>query len=299
MVKQVNLTRARVDSFACPAELKEAFLWDLLQPGFGIRAFSSGKKSYVFRATVNGKTRKGVIGDASGDLNEARNKARRLKTLADRGISPAEDKQQRIEIQKASVLIKKRSSVKLKQVWDDYLKANRSSWGGRHYRDHLAAFQEPGLPCGNGLVLLTKAGPLWVLRDIKLAEIDSDILVQWMGNESKIRPGVAARASRLMFACLNWSNEINEYSGLVDVTKLKTRQLRNAVPKLKPKKDVLERGQLTAWFTEVRKVNNPVIAAFAQCLLITGARRGELVSLKWCDVDFQWDRLTIRDKATT
>jgi integrase len=31
--------------------------------------------------------------------------------------------------------------------------------------------------------------------------------------------------------------------------------------------------------------------------MLTGARRGELLALTWDDVDFQWQRLTIRDKV--
>lgn len=31
--------------------------------------------------------------------------------------------------------------------------------------------------------------------------------------------------------------------------------------------------------------------------MLTGARREELAALKWADVDFQWKRLTIRDKV--
>jgi integrase len=47
----------------------------------------------------------------------------------------------------------------------------------------------------------------------------------------------------------------------------------------------------------VREIGNPVIAAYLQGLLLTGARREELAGLTWADVDFQWKSLTIRDKV--
>ena len=221
MTKRTNLTRARIDNFICPPHSKEAYLWDSLQSGFGIRAYESGKKSYVFRTTVNGKTQKGVIGDSTGDLTEARTEARRLKTLASKGISPAEDKQQRVAAQQATALHRKRGSITLIHVWGEYLKANKASWGHHHYNDHLKAFREPNLPCGNGLTGRTKAGPLWVLRNIKLSEFNSNILVEWMNRESLTRRGVTGRASRLLFACFTWCNETKEYSGLIDVNNLK------------------------------------------------------------------------------
>jgi integrase len=299
MGKKVNITRARIDNFVCPPNLKEVYLWDSLQPGFGIRAFSTGKKSYVIRATVNGKTRRGVIGDASGDINEARIEARRLKTFADKGISPAEAKQQRVKAQKDTSLIVKKGSITLRQVWNEYILANQSNWGEHHYNDHMKAFRQPGLACGNGLTSITKAGPLWALSDSKLSELNSELLVQWMDKESLNRPGVTARASRLLFACLSWCNDIKEYSGIVNISELKSRQYKKTIPKLTPRKDVLEGGQLASWFTEVNKISNTIIASFVQCLLITGARKGELLGLRWSDVDFQWNSLTIRDKATS
>jgi integrase len=59
----------------------------------------------------------------------------------------------------------------------------------------------------------------------------------------------------------------------------------------------LRRAQIKPWFESVQKIRNPVIAAYLQSLLLTGARRNELAALRWHDVDFQWKSLTIRDKV--
>jgi integrase len=77
-----------------------------------------------------------------------------------------------------------------------------------------------------------------------------------------------------------------------------SRTVRDALPKSKAKVgDSLQREQLPAWFAAVRQIGNPVISAYLQCLLITGARREELAGLRWADVDFQWRSLTIHDKV--
>ncbi|MFP3454454.1 tyrosine-type recombinase/integrase, partial [Bacillus sp. SIMBA_154] len=44
-------------------------------------------------------------------------------------------------------------------------------------------------------------------------------------------------------------------------------------------------------------LGNPVIAAYLQALLITGARREEMAALRWTDVDFQWRSLSVADKV--
>lgn len=296
---KVNLTRARVDRFECPQDQSEAYLWDLTQPGLGVRAYPSGKKSYVFRATVNGKTKKATIGAAGGDLEKARTEARRLQSLASEGITPTADKRQRKAKQEAQSRQEQLKRITLSEIWNAYLNANRTSWSERHFIDHQKAMQEPGLPCGRGLKLKTKAGALWPLRDVQISELNSARIAQWLEQEKQQRPGVAALTYRLLFACLNWTQEHPTYSGLVDVASLKTRAVKKAIPKMNARDGVLEKEQLKNWFAEMRKIRNPVISAFVQMLLITGTRRGELEHLKWEDVDFQWHSLTIRDKATT
>jgi integrase len=59
----------------------------------------------------------------------------------------------------------------------------------------------------------------------------------------------------------------------------------------------LQREQLSVWFEAVQKIANPVIAAYLQTLLLTGARPGEVIALRWEDLNTKWKGLTIRDKV--
>ena len=59
---------------------------------------------------------------------------------------------------------------------------------------------------------------------------------------------------------------------------------------------MLQREQLPAWFAAVKQIGNPAISAYVQAMLLTGARPNELVTVRWEDVDFQWNNLTIKDK---
>ena len=47
----------------------------------------------------------------------------------------------------------------------------------------------------------------------------------------------------------------------------------------------------------MRQLQNPVIAAYLQTLLLTGARAGEVLGLRWDDINTKWRGLTIRDKV--
>ena len=63
------------------------------------------------------------------------------------------------------------------------------------------------------------------------------------------------------------------------------------------KQDALLIEQLTVWFAAVRQIGNPVAAVYLQTLLLTGARPGEVLGLRWDDVNTKWKGLTIRDKV--
>ena len=77
----------------------------------------------------------------------------------------------------------------------------------------------------------------------------------------------------------------------------KTKKAREALGRAGVKQDALQRGQLAAWFAAVQQLQNPVIAACLQVMLLTGARPGEVLALRWEDVNTQWKGISIRDKV--
>ncbi len=296
---KVSFTAGRVAGFKCPEGKKDAFLWDEKQPGLGLRAFASGKKTYIYQVWVNGKTHRAVIGPVETfDIEQARAEAKKLDALASQNISPAKVKREKAAAELAEEKEVKRGSVTFGTIWAEYVEANKSDWGQKHYRDHINFVQEPGLTCDRGR-RVTKAGCLYPLVSVKLGELTAAVIKRWLDNENKTRPGVAAQSYRLLFACLSWCNEQPDYAGLVDVVALKSKAVKKTVTKLKPRDDVLQREQLPSFFAELLKIPNPVIAAYLQTLLLTGARRNELMGLQWSDVDFKWQSMTIRDKGTS
>lgn len=297
---RINFTADAVRKFTCPDDKAEAYLWDIKTPGLGIRAKASGNRAYIFQGTVNGKTRRSRIGAVSDyDIDQARTEAKRLGVLASQNISPAKVKREKVAAELAEEQEVKRGQVTFGKIWTDYIAVNKNDWGEKHYKDHLKAVQEPGLPWARGKGKVTKAGCLYPLINVKLGDLTAIAIKAWLDNENKTRPGVAAQSYRLLFACLSWCAEQPDYIGLIDVMALKSKAVKKTVTKLKPREDLLQREQLPAFFNEVTKISNPVIAAYIQTLLLTGARRNELLGLQWSDVDFKWNSLTIRDKATS
>ena len=305
---RVRLTAGRVDAFTCPAGKSQAFLWDTEAPALALRVTPTGRKTYVFESRLNGATLRLSIGTAADwPLEKARGEAQRLKVLVDSGTDPRELERQQQAAQAAEraaavakVKADKVAAVTVGEVWADYLEKRRPFWGDLHYRDHIDKAKAGGLPSGRrgGGKQLTKPGPLAALMPLALKDLDQATIERWAANEGKTRPSSARLAWRLLTVFLTWCAEQPEYANLLpDKNPAKTKKAREALGKAGTKSDVLQREQLAAWFTAVQQIQNPVIAACLQMMLLTGARPGEVLALRWEDVNTQWKGISIRDKV--
>ena len=305
---RVRLTAGRVDAFTCPAGKSQAFLWDTEAPALALRVTPTGRKTYVFESRLNGATLRLSIGTAADwPLEKARGEAQRLKVLVDSGQDPRELERQQQAAQAAEraaavakVKADKVAAVTVGEVWADYLEKRRPFWGDLHYRDHIDKAKAGGLPSGRrgGGKQLTKPGPLAALMPLALKDLDQATIERWAADEGKTRPSSARLAWRLLTVFLSWCAEQPEYSALLpDKNPAKTKKAREALGKPGTKTDVLQREQLAAWFAAVQQIQNPVIAACLQMMLLTGARPGEVLALRWEDVNTQWKGISIRDKV--
>jgi integrase len=302
MGKRKNFTAQQVASFMCETGKQQSIHWDGKTPGLGLRVTAAGAKSYIFETRLHGKTLRLTIGDLrTWTIGRAQAEATRLKTLTDQGIDPrqqAAEQRARVETARNEAI---RRDVTVAEAWDTYIKARRHNWSARHLADHNAIASAGGNKRKRA-DCLTEPGALAALMPLKLTDIDADSVKVWLRAEVTKRPTQAALAYRLLRAFLNWCNETPEkdkpdYRGIAAADACQARIARDILLKKSAKADCLQREQLPAWFSGVRQLGNPVISAYLQGLLLTGARREELAGLTWADVDFQWRSLTIRDKV--
>jgi integrase len=98
-------------------------------------------------------------------------------------------------------------------------------------------------------------------------------------------------------AFIKWANYQKKYQGIIHGDLAQDHNVRKMVPVSASKAgDCLQKEQLKIWFSAVRSLNNPIASAYLQVLLLTGARREEIASLRWSDVDFKWSSMRIKDK---
>ncbi len=307
---RTKFTAARVAEFACPPDKREAWLWDTATPGLALRA-QGDRVAWVWQRKLHGRAVRVTIGareswplesvwtgrgaERAEIQRGAREEARRLSGLADSGIDPRNERAAVVAATEAERLERARAVVTLGDVWAAYAAARADEWSDGYKRDHEQAMAAPGRTVGRRK-RKSKGGPLYPLHAERLEALTPARLERWLEDERKTRPAFAARAFRLLRACLRWAEGRPEYAGLAEPARVLSRDVRRKVPKVGTRDDCLQREQLPAWFAAVRAIADPVKAAYLQGLLLTGARREELAGLRWADCDFQWGALTIRDK---
>ena len=305
---KIAFTAGRVSGFKCPPDKKQAFMWDVTAPGLGLRATPAGKPAYVFQSVYQGKDIRLTIGSpAAWSIPDAQAKARELQRLIDEGKDPRDLKREAIAAVEAKrqqeqeqEQADKVAAVTVGEAWAAYVAERTPHWGDLHRKDHERLTRAGGETSKRGTRGrgVTIAGPLHPLLGLALRDLTAPVIEAWAAREAQTRPTAARLAWRLLKAFLGWCAEQPEYAPVLpSVNPAKTKKAREALGKAKAKDDSLLKEQLPAWFAAVRSIGNPTVAAYLQTLLLTGARPGEVLAMRWDDLNTQWRGLTIRDKV--
>jgi integrase len=302
------LTHGLLERATCPAGASFVLLRDTDKKGLRLRITKAGGKHWQFETRIKGKLFTRALGEwPAVAIDQAKAEAHRLRGLTEQGHDPRElERQQASELadRQAATAAKlqkaKLRTLTMSEVWADYVEQRRPFWGALHYRDHIDKAKPGGLPSGRrgGGKLPTKPGPLASLMGERLADLTTERIEEWAALEGQTRPSSARLAWRLLTVFLTWCAEQPGYAELMPAKNpAKTRKAREALGKAGTKSDVLQRGQLSAWFAAVQQLQNPTIAACLQIMLLTGARPGEVLAIRWEDVNTQWKGIAIRDKV--
>jgi len=295
---RINFTASRISAYECEAGKDQSFLWDTVSPCLALRATANGSKAYIFQSRLHEKNLRITIGKPpEWTISLARAKANEWKVLVDQGIDPREIAAETKAKSTATALEKQSRKLLAREAWDAYMKAPHPKWGEAHYREHLTSSQEGGTvpKIGTGL---TRPAPLASLLAMPLHEITADVVAAWLRKELPDRPSFAQNCLRKFRTFINWCLTQPTYKAAAHADCCTAKVVRDITPPNKTKpNDCLQKEQLPLWFAHIRRISNPVFSTFYQALLLTGARRGEMQILKWADVDFQWQKMTIRDKV--
>lgn len=294
------LTDNRIRGYVCGAGRDQDFFWDTDTRTLAVRVTPGGRKTYIFQSRMDGRTVRMTIGTTDNwtPVN-ARKRAREIQREIDQGRDPRQ-----VQIERKAADDSKRQQNKAMQqqalvAWSAYIDARTLHWSARHRAEHITMARAGGEPITRGrragAAATRKPGILRPLLEKPLPEITREEVVAWLEVEAAARPTRARLALSLLNAFLRWCADNPAYRNLANPDAC--ARLKKDLPKPGVRSDCLQREQLAIWFEAVGKIGNPVISAYLQALLLTGARRTELASLRWSDVDMQWGSITIRDKV--
>ncbi len=300
-MKHENFTVERVTGYQCEPGKKQSIYWDGKAPGLGLRVTSANSKSYIFEARINGGTIRMTIGDPRNwGIGAAQKEAIRLKSMTDQGIDPRQVKANEIAAKEArasaAAMQEARETVALAKAWPEYIDDAKFAWGALHLNDHIKAMQAGGEKRARSSKL-TQPGALASLAGVRLVDLTPEMMVAWAKVEGSKRPACARNARTLLSTFLNWCTVHPTYRVIVTSNAAQNKEVKKYLGKPQKKNDALQREQLKAWFSAVKQINNPAISAYVQAMLLTGARPNELITVRWGDVDFLWNSLTIHDKV--
>jgi integrase len=259
------------------------FIWCSELPGFGVRIFPSGKRSYLVQYRKGGRSRRAKIGP-HGRLTteEARKEARALLGQVAKGGNPAEDR------------ATQRNSMTVQELCERYLNATERGLvlgKGRRAKKESTLYTDRSrikrhiIPLlGRRLVKdLTQSDVHRFIRDVASGKTAIVEKTSKLRGKAVVEGGIGAAARTagllggiLSFAVAEGVIETNPARGVARPADNR-RELR-----LRPE-DYRKLGKALAEAAEGYESDQAVSGAWL--LMLSGCRRGEIEGLRWLEVD--------------
>jgi integrase len=286
-----KLTKRVVDS--AEAQGKDYVIWDDELPGFGLRVFKSGKRSYLIQYRSAGRSRRytiGVHGVWTPEL--ARKEAKIQLGRVAQGDNPAEERQL------------DHKAVTVKELCESYLKDFEAGLllgkGGRPKKattmvTDTGRINRHIVPLiGTRRVKdLVKADINKVLKDIMVGKTSVSVKTKKLRGKANVRggAGTATRTVGLLGGILTYAVE----AGIIE---------SNPAHGIRKPKDNVRTRRLTE--AEYRTLGEMLRAAgqskkytitvdIIRQIALTGCRRSEIIGLKWSEVDTETSCLRLAD----
>ena len=281
----LKLIKRNVDSLRPAAN--RFTIWDTDVSGFGLRLTPSGERVYVLKYRLDGQQRWFTIGRHGSPWTPdgARKEAIRLLGEVARGLDPAEKRNAA------------RTAVSFAELCDDYLRegvAHKKPGTIRADRGRINGHLKPLLGKKRA-VAIDRADIERMLNDVKAGKTRAAIPTRRRpGSVIKGGSGVAAQCVALASTILQFAVDrgIRPDNPARGVKKPPVRKLQRFLSEA-------ELGKLAdALIREIEADGNLFPVAAIRLLALLGARRSEIVQLRWRNVDLDRQLLLLDDSKT-
>lgn len=249
---RISFTVKKIASLRAP-DIGQIDYWDKALPGFGLRISLAGRKSWIAMYRTGRRKRRFTIGTYPPmALADARAEAKAILVRSQKGGDPAHDK--RVALQAGSF-----GELAVKYI-EEYAKENKKSW-----RLDEKALQRDVIP------RLGAYRPADITRrDIR------DLLDRIKGRGAPIQ---ANRTFEMMRKLFNWA-VAEDYLAETPCKGIKKPAKENRRDRVLKEDEVRD-----VWHAFEKE--NPSTAAVLKLRLITAQRGGEVMGMRWQDLDFR------------
>jgi integrase len=277
-----RLSKKVVD--ACTPQEREYFVWDEDMPGFGLRVFPSGVKSYLIQYRHLGRTRRYAIGP-HGKItpDKARDKAIKLFAAVVDGKDPSADRR------------KLHQEIDVADLCKAYLKEGCQNKKATTLATDKGRIERHIVPLLGKMRVssVTSADVARFINDIINGKTTGDFKVRARGI-ARVRGGrgAATRTAGLLGAIFTFARKqkLIEHNPVHGVAR----------PKDEKRARFLSQEEIVRLGIVLESDNSisPMAKRAVWLLILTGCRRSEILSLKWHYVDFEKGHFNLPDSKT-
>jgi integrase len=238
--------------------------------GLWLQITGKGGKSWIFRFTLDGKSREMGLGSAmTFSLAEARDRALTCRKLCAEGIDPIEARNARRD----AARIEAAKAITFRQCAAAYIEAHKAGWRNAKHAAQWAA------------TLDTYANPAF--GDLPVQAVDTALVMKAVEPIWATKPETATRVRGRIESILDWATTRGFRRG-ENPARWKGH-LANLLPKRSRVKKVEHHAALP--FAEVPAfmkalAEQPGVSANALAFtILTAARTGEIIGAKWSEID--------------
>lgn len=286
-----RISKRSVDALACPPGKDREILWDDDLSGFGVVVFQTGKKVYVAQYRQHGRSRRIKLGE-HGKLTpeQARSEAKKTLAAVETGLDPVEERRAAREVRSFAEVAEDFMALYAATRCKPRTQIEYRRWLSRHLLPALGARRVTDI------------------RRIDLARLHSRLVET---------PVEANHVHSLFRVIWNWAarrGEVdaseNPASG-VERFREESRERFLTTEELARLGAALEEGDTIGLLWDVdetkpkakhaprpdkrRTIIDPFAVAAIRLLILTGARRREILDAKWRDVDLERGILFLPD----
>lgn len=269
--KKEKLTKDVIKRLPAP-DSGQYIVWDSEQKGFGVR-ITKGSKTLIAEHRVNGKTCRVPIHEFDS-VDDARTKAGVLRGEMKEGIHPNEQKR-----------AKRAQGITLREIWSDYKAIH-------DLRPKTLSIYEDALRL---------SFPDWLDRQVRT--ISKDDVEKRFLLIIKRGKSTAHQAMRVLRCLLNHARgkfEDADGRSILPENPVARLTQANLWKEAKPtrRQGRIHKDEVASWYKAVMALDNDVIRDLLLFCVLTGLRRGEASRLRWTEINFTTQIITISGAET-